>query len=131
MPSRSSRPLVLLAEDDPDIRALVATLLERWGYEVAGVGSGRDALAEAASRAPVLAVFDIAMPPPDGIELTRRLRADPELSDLPVILLTAHAGQARAAEGAGATGYLTKPFQAQELRDAIGSLLPAVPEHAA
>ena len=133
MASWSSRPLVLLAEDDPDIRTLVATLLERWGYEVAAASSGRDALELAALRPPVLAVFDVGMPPPDGIELTRTLRADPVLRDVPVILLTAHAGDARAlaGEAAGASGYVTKPFRAQALRKAIWSIVPAAPENAA
>lgn len=134
MSSWSARPLVLIAEDDPDIRLLVGTLLRRWGYEVMAADSGRDALELAASRPPSLAVLDIGMPPPDGIEVTLRLKADPALAHVPVILLTAHAGESRAGEGlaAGASGYLTKPFQAQALRKAIWSVVPAAaPENAA
>lgn len=134
MGSWSARPLVLLAEDDPDIRLLVGTLLRRWGYEVMAAESGRDALAQAAARPPTLAILDIGMPPPDGIEVMRTLRAEPALRDVPVILLTAHAGEGRAEEGlaAGAAGYLTKPFQSQALRKAIWSVLPAaLPETAA
>ena len=132
--SWSPQPLVLLAEDDPDIRFLVGTLLRRWGYEVAAAASGRDALDLAASRPPTLAVLDIGMPPPDGIEVTRALKADPALCHVPVILLTAHAGETRAEEGiaAGAAGYLTKPFESQALRKAIWSVVPAAaPENAA
>ena len=129
----STRPLVLLAEDDPDIRALVVTLLERWGYEVAAAASGCDALALAASRTPVLAVFDVAIPPPDGIALTRAFRNDPELTDVPVILLTAHADDDRTveAEAAGASAYVTKPFRAHALRKAVWSIIPAAPGNAA
>jgi CheY-like chemotaxis protein len=133
MTSWSSRPLVLLAEDDPDIRSLVGTLLERWGYEVMAAANGRDAFELAASRPPVLAVLDVGMPPPDGLELTRSFRDDPQLADVPVILLSAHAGDDRplAARAAGATGYVTKPFRAQALRKAIWSVVPAAPGHAA
>ena len=132
MTSWSRRPLVLLAEDDPDIRALVGMLLERWGYEVAAASSGRDALELAASRPPVLAIFDVGMPPPDGIELTQAFKADAELCDVPVILLTAHASDERtlAGEAAGASGYVTKPFRAQALRKAIWSIVPAATEQA-
>lgn len=132
--SWSPQPLVLLAEDDPDIRFLVGTLLRRWGYDVVAAASGRDALDLAASRPPTLAVLDIGMPPPDGIEVTRRLKADPALCHVPVILLTAHAGETRIEEGiaAGASGYLTKPFESQALRKAIWSVVPAaVPGNAA
>jgi CheY-like chemotaxis protein len=132
MPSWSRRPLVVLAEDDPDIRTLVRTLLERWGYEVAAAATGREALALVAARRPGLVVLDVGLPSPDGLELTRTLRADPELGGVPVLLLTAHAGEQRAAAGvaAGASGYLTKPFRAQALRKALWSILPGRPEAA-
>ncbi len=130
MSAWSKRPLVLLAEDEPDIRRLVATLLERWGYEVAAAASGDEALALAAARPPALAILDVSIPGPNGIEVTRRLRSD---DDVPVILLTAHAGDRSAAEAvlAGASGLLTKPFRAQALRKAIWSVLPPSPEAAA
>jgi CheY-like chemotaxis protein len=131
MASWSRRPLVLLAEDDRDIRALVGMLLERWGYEVAAASSGRDALEMAASRPPVLAIFDVGMPPPDGIALTQAFKADDALRDIPIILLTAHANDARAhAEAAGVSAYVTKPFRAQALRKAIWSIVPAATEQA-
>lgn len=124
MTSWSRRPLVLLAEDEPDIRTLVATLLERWGYEVAAVASGEEALALADERMPTLAVLDVNIPDPDGIEVTRRLR---ELADVPVILLTAFADERSVAEAAaaGASGYVTKPFRAAALRKAVWSVVPA------
>jgi len=133
MPSWSRRPLVLLAEDDPDIQALLATLLERWGYEVAVASTGCDALELAAARMPEIAVVDVGIPPPDGLEVTRRLKADRALAHVPVILLTAHAGENQVAEGAaaGASGYLTKPFRTQALRKAIWSVVPTLPETAA
>ena len=117
---------MLLAEDDPDIRSLVGTLLERWGYEVAAAAGGIDALELAAARPPVLAIFDVGMPPPGGVTLTRAFKADEELCDVPVILLTAHASDERTRAGmdAGAAGYVTKPFRAQALRKAIWSIVP-------
>ena len=124
---------MLLAEDDPDIRVLVGTLLERWGYEVAAAASGHEALELAAEQAPALAIFDAGMPQPDGVQLTRVFRADDELHDVPIILLTGHAGDDRTLEGeaAGASGLVSKPFRAQALRKAIWSVVPAAPENAA
>jgi len=129
MAAWSTRPLALVAEDEPDIRLLVATLLERWGYEVAAAADGHQALVLAERRWPVVAVLDVSMPPPDGIEVTRRLQA---LGDVPVILLTAHVDEHSAAQAAeaGASGFLTKPFRAQALRKAIWSVVPMTPEAA-
>jgi CheY-like chemotaxis protein len=127
----SRRPLVLLAEDEADIRGLLTTLLERWGYDVAAASSGAEALELAGRLRPTLAVLDVSMPAPDGLEVTRRLKADPAFADVPVILLTAHADvRGAAASAAGACAYVTKPFRAQALRKAIWSAVPSAPDAA-
>ena len=81
----------LVADDDADILALVRAVLERAGYEVVAVRDGAKALASVRERRPHLAVLDITMPELDGLEVLRRLRADPATNELPVVLLSAQA----------------------------------------
>jgi DNA-binding response OmpR family regulator len=119
------RPLVLIADDDPDIRSLVAIRLERSGYEVVAAGDGEQALATALERAPDLAVLDVMMPKLDGYEVTERLREQDATRHLPVILLTARVQEADIARGveAGADDYVKKPFSMGELRDRVQAVL--------
>ena len=119
--------LVLIADDDRDILSLVRAVLERSGHEVVSAGDGAEALAHVAERRPDLAVLDITMPQVDGLEVLRRLRADPETSDLPVILLSAQAQEADVSRGfaAGASAYVKKPFSPRELATRVGELLEA------
>ena len=123
----SAPRLVLIADDDRDILSLVRAVLERSGHEVVSAGDGEEALARVADRRPDLAVLDITMPQVDGLEVLRRLRADPQTSDLPVILLSAQAQEADVSRGfaAGASAYVKKPFSPRELVDRVGELLGA------
>jgi signal transduction histidine kinase len=110
------RPQILLADDNADMREYVRRLLaER--YEVLAVADGLTALAAAREKPPSLVLTDIMMPGLDGFGLLRQLRASPATQSIPVILLSARAGEESAVEGlnAGADDYLTKPFSAQEL----------------
>jgi CheY-like chemotaxis protein len=118
-------PLILVADDDDDILALVALRLERLGYRVRQARDGEEALAAVADERPDLVVIDAMMPRLDGYEAISRLRADPETVSLPVILLSACARSADAAAGldAGADLYLAKPFRAPELAEAVAQLL--------
>jgi DNA-binding response OmpR family regulator len=111
------RPLVLVADDDPDILTLVRFRLEREGYEVVGASDGQTALDLALEREPDVAVLDVTMPRLDGYEVTRRLRRDGRTRATAVILLTARVQEADVQEGvaAGADDYVTKPFSPQEL----------------
>lgn len=122
----SGAPLVLVAEDDGDIRQLVSRALVRAGYEVALAADGAEALRVAEQRPPAAAVLDISMPGLDGLELTRRLRQAPSTESIPIILVTARARRVDAERGlaAGASAYLTKPFSPTELRARIEELLP-------
>jgi DNA-binding response OmpR family regulator len=119
------RPLVLVADDDPDIRALVTLRLERSGYEVVAAGDGEQALAAALERAPDLALLDVMMPKLDGYEVTERLRQEEATRHLPVILLTARVQETDIARGveAGADDYVKKPFSTSELRDRVQAVL--------
>ena len=109
-------PVVLVADDNADIRHYVARLLgER--YTVRSAADGTSALASARERRPDLVLTDVMMPRLDGFGLLRALRADPDTCDVPVILLSARAGEESRVEGmeAGADDYLIKPFSAREL----------------
>lgn len=122
----SVRRLVLIADDDEDILALVRATIERSGHEVMAVRDGAAALSAMAKRRPDLAVLDIAMPELDGLEVLRRLRADDETRDLPVILLTAQAQAADVERGfaTGASAYVRKPFSPRDLATRVDDLLP-------
>ena len=117
------RPRVLLADDNADLRGYIARLLSERGYEITAVADGEAALAAAQAARPDIVVTDVMMPKLDGVGLLRALRADPLLRDLPVIMLSARAGEEAKVEGldAGADDYLTKPFSARELLARVSS----------
>jgi two-component system phosphate regulon response regulator PhoB len=120
-----SPPLVLLAEDDEDVRALAELVLRRAGYEVAAVADGEAALAAAAERTPALAVLDVSMPRLDGLDTTRALRERPETRAIPIVLLTARVTDADRERGrvAGVTAQLDKPFSPAALAERVSALL--------
>ena len=119
------QPLVLAADDDPDILELVTFRLERSGYTVIQAHDGEEALQLALERKPDLAVLDVMMPKLDGFELTRRLRAEDATSRMPIILLTARAQDTDVQQGfdAGADDDIRKPFSPQELRTRVQAIL--------
>jgi DNA-binding response OmpR family regulator len=120
-----SRPLVLVADDDPDIVQLVALRLGRSGYEVMTASDGEQALNAALERAPDLALPDVMMPKLDGYQVTERLRENAITEHMPVILLTARVQEADIARGmdAGADDYVRKTFSTQELRERVQAVL--------
>jgi PAS domain S-box-containing protein len=115
-PRRGAKARVLLADDNRDMREYLARLLAE-AYEVEAVADGDAALAAARTRAPDLVLADVMMPGLDGFGLLRELRADPRTSTVPVVLLSARAGEESRVEGlaAGADDYLVKPFSSREL----------------
>ena len=115
-PDEADRPRVLVADDNADMRQYVARLLAEQ-YRVEAVPDGEAALAAARRRRPDLILTDVMMPRLDGFGLLRELRADPRTGGVPVILLSARAGEESRVEGmeAGADDYLVKPFGAREL----------------
>ena len=124
-PLGTTRPLVLVADDDADILALVRFRLEREGYDVVAAPDGQAALDLALDRTPDLAVLDVMMPRLDGYELTRRLREHGPTSTMPIILLTARVREPDLERGfeAGADDYVTKPFSPQALRERVQTAL--------
>ncbi|MBN3963332.1 ATP-binding protein [Nostoc sp. NMS8] len=115
LPLRSS-PRILLADDNADMRDYVKRLLSQQ-YEVESVPDGLAALDSARGRVPDLILTDVMMPGLDGFGLLQALRADPQTQKVPIILLSARAGEEARVEGleAGADDYLIKPFSAREL----------------
>ncbi|HYQ16210.1 MAG TPA: ATP-binding protein [Polyangiaceae bacterium] len=110
-------PKVLLAEDNADMRAYIARLLQNASYHVAAVADGQSAVELLPSFQPDLVLADVMMPGLDGTGLVRALREDPRTRRLPVILLSANASEDAAIEGieAGADDYLAKPLSGREL----------------
>jgi DNA-binding response OmpR family regulator len=122
-------PLVLLAEDDEDVRALAELVLRREGFEVAAVSDGESALAAAAERTPAVAVLDVSMPRLDGLETARRLRERAETRTVPIMLLTARVTEADRERGreAGVDAQLDKPFSPAVLAARVRELLEGGP----
>ncbi len=112
----TSSSRVLIADDNPDLRRYLTRLLSPY-WHVDAVGNGADALRLARELPPDLLVTDVMMPELDGFELLAELRDAPETRELPVIMLSARAGEEASIEGlaAGADDYLPKPFSGREL----------------
>ena len=108
---------VLLAEDDPVFRELVSEILQEAGYEVVAGENGQEALDLLLARGADMAVLDLNMPVMDGLELTRRIRSDEKLKDMPILMLTVRSFVEDQISGydRGADDYLTKPFDRKML----------------
>ncbi|MFZ5876866.1 MAG: ATP-binding protein [Nitrospirota bacterium] len=115
---------VLIVEDNPDMREFIAFELQG-DYRVLKASNGREGVGVAVQALPDLIISDVMMPEMDGYQLCRAIRGDERTKHIPIILLTARADMAMKIEGLehGADDYLTKPFNAQELRAKIKSLL--------
>ena len=120
----SNRPLVLCADDDHDILALLAIRLERAGFRVEQATDGEQALSLARELQPDVLVLDMMMPRLSGTEVLGVLRGDEATAAIPVVLLSARAQEADVERGleAGADAYLAKPFQAPELIELVARL---------
>lgn len=116
---------VLLIEDEPHIVTALRFLLQREGLNVFDHGDGQDALQKIADIAPDLVILDIMLPGKTGMQILEELRDDNRFHDLPVLMLTAK-GQRKdreAAESAGASLFMTKPFANQEILQNVQVLL--------
>jgi len=116
---------VLVVEDDRDIAELVVRYLEKAGFAVDALTSGRDALAAIKSHPPDLLVLDLMLPHVDGLEICRAVRADAKTAALPIIMVTARAEESERIVGLelGADDYISKPFSPNELVARVRALL--------
>jgi len=131
-PDQGSRPLVLIADDNSDMRAhLQRVLSERW--DTVSFADGQAAIDGIRRHHPKVVVTDVMMPSLDGFGLVATLRADPTLASTPVIMLSARAGVESAGDGfaSGADDYLAKPFSSQDLLNRVEARLGAVARHQA
>ena len=108
---------LLIADDEPSLRLLVAATLASEDYEIIEAGDGAEAFALAKAEHPRLALLDVQMPIMNGLEVCRRIKTDSELSATKVVMLTSAAQPAEREAGfaAGADEYLTKPFSPLQL----------------
>ena len=134
-PARKVGPhTILVADDDPTIVRLLTLALEQDGFRVVTASDGEAALRLARLEHPDLILLDWQMPGADGMEVTRRLRDEPDaaLRDVPVVLITAQSGPENTAAGfaAGVTDYLTKPFRPAHIRARVQAWLLRRPAQA-
>ena len=117
---------ILVVEDHEDNRQILRDLLGNAGYQMIEAETGEDGLAAAAAHKPDLILMDIQLPGLDGYEATRRLKADPALRSIPIIVVTSYAlsGDEAKARAAGCDAYVTKPFSPRQLLAKIRKSLP-------
>jgi two-component system phosphate regulon response regulator PhoB len=113
----NAQDLVLVVDDEEDIRQLVSFNLDEAGFRVESVETGHDALVSAAKLRPSVYVLDLMLPDISGTEVCRKLRADPALSDAAILMLTARGDEYDRVLGfeVGADDYVVKPFSVREL----------------
>lgn len=117
---------ILLVEDTADNREIIRDLMDSVGYELLEAHDGAAGLAMATEHKPDLILMDIQLPVIDGYEVTRRLKADPALCDIPIIAVTSYAlsGDEDKTRQAGCDAYVPKPFSPRQLLAIINQFLP-------
>ncbi len=111
------KPTILVVDDEEDIRELISLNLKREGFEISAVETGEEALAQARRGTATLIILDLMLPGIDGLEVCKRLKADPQTRPIPVVMLTARGEEADIVTGLelGADDYITKPFSGKVL----------------
>jgi DNA-binding response OmpR family regulator len=116
---------ILVAEDEPHIRELIAISLRRAGHQIEQAEDGESALAQAQANPPDLLICDVMMPGISGHEVAQRLSSDPRTAAIPILMLSAR-GQARDIDeglASGAHAYVVKPFSPRELVERVSQML--------
>ena len=116
---------ILIADDEEDVKIVIQLFLESKGYEIATAYDGLDAIDRAREEKPDMIILDVMMPVIDGFEVCKRLKADAELKDIPVVMLSAsaHAESRERGLEAGAIDYLVKPFEPDKLEKVVQKVL--------
>jgi len=116
---------ILIAEDEPDIRELVAFTLRFAGHEVTATSNGEEALQQATQIVPDIIIMDVRMPKMTGYDACRAMKADVALKDIPVVFLSAKGQDAEIQTGldVGAEEYLLKPFAPNQLAERVKIIL--------
>lgn len=116
---------ILIAEDERDIRDLIAFTLRFAGHEVVAVGNGAEAVEAAPLEMPDLILLDVRMPRMTGYEACQQIKADPRVQNIPVVFLSAKGQESEIQTGfsVGAAEYLLKPFAPMELSEKVKELL--------
>lgn len=116
---------ILTVDDSPSMRQMVSFTLKSAGYEVIEAGDGVEALAKARTRKMDLIITDLNMPNKDGISLIGDLRALPDYKFTPILMLTTESGNEKkqAGKAAGATGWIVKPFNPDQLLKTVNKVL--------
>jgi DNA-binding response OmpR family regulator len=120
----SERSTVLIVDDNITGRMALEALLLREGYRLETAASGPEALEKAAAILPDLMLLDVMMPDMDGMEVCRRLRANPHLAEMPIVMVTALSDDESRVQGieAGADDFISKPFSTAELRARVRTI---------
>jgi two-component system, cell cycle response regulator DivK len=120
-------PLILVVDDTKDTRELFVEFLRLAGFEADQAESGTEALRKATALRPAAIVMDLEMPDMDGWEATRRLKADKQTRDIPVVALSAHVmeGARKKATEAGCSGFLPKPCYPTQVSEELHRVLAA------
>ena len=119
----TDRPAVLVIDDEKAYTKVMAMVLGEYGFDSFPANSAKDAWELLDRVTPDLVLLDVMMPEIDGITFLSELRANAELRSVPVLVVTAYTETREKAVSAGASGFLRKPFSAQQLRDSIGEFL--------
>jgi two-component system cell cycle response regulator DivK len=118
--------LILVVEDQADNRQILRDLLTSVGYRIVEADNGELGVAAATAQHPDLILMDIQLPVLDGYEATRRIKADPTLKSIPIIVVTSYAlsGDEDKARDAGCDAYITKPYSPRQLLAIVRKFLP-------
>ncbi len=116
---------ILIAEDEPDIRELVAFTLRFAGHEVVATANGEEAVQQAGQMIPDIILMDVRMPRMTGYDACRIMKADPILKDIPVVFLSAKGQDSEIQTGmdVGAEDYMLKPFAPDQLTERVKAIL--------
>ena len=124
----SAKKTVVIVEDEPDAAEMFGEMMRVTGFDVVKLNSSTPAISTITAEKPDLVILDIMMPDVSGLDVLRYMRGEPDLKDIPVILVSAKSMPTDIQEGmnAGASTYLTKPVGFLELKSAVEELVPLV-----